>query len=260
MRVASTLPVLVVLAALASGSPPQVAAWVPAEVRALRDVRVPAEVRGRVVNRPEDESAAVGAAEVIVELDDVFLSFAAQAAAASATRAAARRDWARIEAERLQGLYEKKSIGKADLDRAWLAAHEAEASHLQALALSHEAARRLDRAKIRAPFAGKLVRIYPETGEFMQVGETAFRIIDDSGLRIIAYLPPDMLPQVRPGSWLQVRPDGPDTKLPALRAKVFSVAPAAEGAARTFRVEARVQDKSSRWRPGMTARIQPLQD
>ncbi len=41
-----------------------------AEVLAVRDVRVPAEVAGRVVQRPENETAAVKADEVVVALDD----------------------------------------------------------------------------------------------------------------------------------------------------------------------------------------------
>ena len=44
-------------------------------------------------------------------------------------------------------------------------------------------------------------------------------------------------------------------KLEPLTAKVFSVAGAAEGKARTFRVEARATDKTGKWRPGMTGRL-----
>ncbi len=60
---------------------------------------------------------------------------------------------------------------------------------------------------------------------------------------------------MQPGAMLRVESDVKELKLPVLEAKVFSLAPAAEGRARTFRVEARVKDRSGKWRPGMTGRI-----
>ena len=78
-----------------------------------------------------------------------------------------------------------------------------------------------------------------------------------SRLKIIVYVPARLLPRVRPGAKLRIESDPEDAalKLPVLEAKVFSRASAAEGKARTFRVETRVVDKSGKWRPGMTGRI-----
>ena len=91
-------------------------------------------------------------------------------------------------------------------------------------------------------------------GEYLRIGETAFRIIDDSSLKIVLYVPARALGRVKAGTVLRVGsdPELASLKLPTLEAKVFAVAPAAEGKARTFRIEARARDKSGRWRPGMT--------
>ena len=229
-----------------------------AEILALRDVRVPAEVAGRVTRRPENETAAVKAGEVVVALDDVFLAALSRAARASAERARARSEWTQLELRRVQTLFEKETVGEAEVDSVRLSAREAGASLVRAEALADEAERRLERTRIRAPFDGKLVRVYPEKGEYLRVGETAFRIVDDSALRIVAYVPAARAGRIAPGQEVLVATDRGDTKLPVLRAKVFSVAPAAEGAARTIRVEVRAKDATGRWRPGMTARLRSV--
>ena len=236
-------------ATLASGAPDR-RVEIAVEIQALRDVRVPAEVNGRVLKRPDNESAVVKAGDVIVTIDSVLLQAGVRAVRALEARAKARREWARIELERVVAL-----VGKAELDQAQVAAREAEATLLAAAAQVVEVETRLGRARIVAPFDGKLVRVYPQAGEYLRVGETAFRIIDDSSLKIIVFVRARLLPRMQPGVALRIETDIKGLKLPVLHARVFSVAAAAEGRARTFRVEARVRDKSGKWRPGMTGRI-----
>jgi RND family efflux transporter MFP subunit len=251
----SRAPVLTLLAALtlpaAAGSPE----GLPAEVLALKDVRVPAEVAGRVLKRPEKENAAVRRGAVVVTLDDTFLRAAAEAARAAVQQAEAKRDWTKLELERVRALFDKQSVGQSDVDRALLAAREAAAGLLAVQALAREAETRLERSRITAPFDGKLVRVHPEAGEYLQVGQTAFRIVDDSRLRIVFYAPAHALEGLREGVELKLCADREGSKLPVLEAVVYSVAPAAEGRSRTFRVEARADDASGRWRPGMTGRV-----
>jgi len=229
-----------------------------AEVLALRDVRVPAEVPGRMVQRPADESAKVKQGEVVVALDDVLMKAAARGAEANARRAKARRDWARTELERTRTLSKTKTLGQADLDQSILAAQEAEEALQAAEALAEEARERLARTRIRAPFDGRLVRIPAQIGEYLGVGQMAFRIVDDSQLKIVTYVSAGWLSRLKVGDTLTLQANFPGAKLPPLPARIFSIAPAAEGASRTFRVEARAErDEGGKWRPGMTAIAQP---
>ena len=228
---------------------------IAAEVLALRDVRVPAEVAGRVVERPDDETAAVKAGEVVVTLDDVFLSALARGARAAVERAEARVEWTRLELKREKELFERGSVGQANLDKAELTLREAAANLVAAEAAAEEAEARWKRAKIRAPFDGRLVRVKPERGEYLRVGETAFRIVDDSALRVVAYVPAQRVAEIKVGQTVRVRADFERADRPPLEAKVFSVAPAAEGRARTFRVETRLKDGARRLRPGMAAEL-----
>ncbi len=245
---------LALAATLASGAQNR-RVEIAVEIKALRDVRVPAEVSGRVLKRPDNESAVVKAGEVVVTIDSVLLQAGANAVRAAAARAKAHHEWTEIELRRVVALAGKGTVGEAELDKARVAAREADATLRAAEAQAVEVETRLARTRIVAPFGGKLVRVYPQAGEYMRVGETAFRIIDDSILKIIAYVGARLLPRMRPGVTLRIETDIKGLKLPVLHAKIFSVAAAAEGRARTFRVEARVRDKSGRWRPGMTGRI-----
>lgn len=230
-----------------------------AEVLALRDVRVPAEVPGRVIRRPADESATVKKGDVVVALDDVLMKASARGAEANARRAKARRDWTLTELERVRKLSRSKTLGQADLDQAVLASREAEEALLAAEALAAEALERLARTRIRAPFDGRLVRVPAQTGEYLGVGQTAFRIVDDTELKIITYVSAVWLSRLKVGDTLSLTADFPGAKLPSLPARIFSIAPAAEGASRTFRVEARAKrDQGGQWRPGMTAIAVPV--
>ncbi|MFQ5843919.1 MAG: efflux RND transporter periplasmic adaptor subunit [Planctomycetota bacterium] len=227
----------------------------PVEVLAGRDARVPAEVSGRVVRRLQDESASVKKGEAVVWLDDALLAAGLRTAEAEVRQARAQKEWADLDLKRQKLLRDRESVQLAEYDRAEIAVRRTGAALEAAEARAAEARTRLERTVIRAPFAGKLVRIHPQQGEYLRAGTTAFRIIDDSELRIVAYVAAGLLPHLRPGGVLEVRSDL--AGLPALRARVFSVAPGAEGRSRRFRVEAHVKDPSGRWRPGMTAEARP---
>jgi len=261
-RCAALATIACAMAGTATAAPDDPAAVaVAAELLALRDVRVPAEVAGRVVARPENETAAVREGDVVVALDDEILKAAAESARAAAERAKAQHEWAKLEFERERGLFERGSTERAKLERAEIALREAAALAASTAATAEGAEARLARTRIRAPFDGRLVRVHPERGEYLQPGQTAFRIVDDSALRVVAYVPAQVVVRLERGQAVQVVPETAGARLPVLRAEVFSIAPAAEGRARTFRVEARVradelkEPAKRRWRPGMTARL-----
>ncbi len=226
-----------------------------ASVLALRDARVPAEVPGRVVKRLQDESAALKEGDPVVWLDDVLAKAALRTAEAEQKQAQATLDWAKLELGRLQILRDRGSIELEAFDRADVASKRAVAAVEAADARVHEVRTRLERAVIRAPFTGKLVRIHPQKGEYLRPGDTAFRLIDDASLRIVAYVDASQLPSLRVGGVLELRSELP--KLKPLEARIVSVASGTAAQTRRFRVEARVNKPDPLWRPGMTAVARP---
>lgn len=265
-RIAGLLPLLLAAAtggaARGDDAPGTTPGWHPAEVLALRDATVVAEVAGRVVRRLDDESGKVAAGEIVLALDAALHEAAARVARAQVRVAEARLEWARLDLSREEGLHGAGSAGEAALDRARVAKKEAEASLEAARAQADEAETRLARTRVVAPFDGRLVRILPEVGEFVQAGQPAFRLIDESELKIVAWVEAADLFRIDPGAAVEIEAAPPPAEAraaPALpRARVHSIAPAAEARSRTFRVESRLRDAGRFLRPGMTARIRFL--
>ncbi len=228
----------------------------PAEVLARFDVNVPAEVAGKVNRRPDDDTRVVRRGEVVVTLNDRILAAVARGAEASLERAAARLEWAVLEQKRTARLHASGTIRVADRDRARIDLREAAAASRAAEAAVVEAKERLARTRIMAPFTGRLVRVVPERGEYIRAGETAFRLVDDAAVRVIAYASARVVGRLRVGQRVRVGAAFDDGSLgPAYAARLFSIAPAAEGQSRTFRVEARLK-RPKDMRPGMAGYLE----
>jgi len=213
-------------------------------------------VAGKVVRRPDDDTQAVEKGAVVVTLDDRILETVARGAEAALEQASARLEWARLESERAGRLRATGAVGEAEDDRARMQLREAAAARRAAEAALAEARERLARTRLRAPFAGRLVRIEREAGEYIRAGETAFRIVDDSAIRVIAYAPARVVGRLEVGQPVRVGAAYDDGTLgPAHAARLFAIAPAAEGRSRTFRVEARL-DRPEDMRPGMAGYLE----
>ena len=114
---------------------------------------------------------------------------------------------------------------------------------------------RLDRTRIVAPFSGDLVRVYPEQGSYLRVGERAFRIVDRSELKVVAFVPAHVVAQLKPGRDVAITASFESGAKVMRRAQLVSVAAASTGTSRTYRIEARLKDGIESLRPGMAAWI-----
>ena len=228
---------------------------VAGEILAVRDAFVSAEVDGRVILRPGQESRPVKAGEVVVRVDDRLYVASERRAAANVRAARARLDWARREYSRVKKLAERGSVGQSDLDRAEVGVLEAKAA-LGVAEASHEETRvRLDRTRIVAPFSGDLVRVYPEQGSYLRVGDRAFRIVDRSELKVVAFVPAHVVAQLKPGRDVAISASFESGAQTMRRARLVSVAAASTGTSRTYRIEVRLKDGIESLRPGMAAWI-----
>ncbi len=233
-------------------APPAPLVRLAGEVLAIRDAHVAAEVSGRVVARPDTDGGFVKEGDAIVVLDDRAIVAAERRARAAARSAHARREWARRELGRVTALMEKGSIGKSDLDRAEVALLEAEANADAAKAAHEEVLVQRERTRIRAPFAGELVRVYAALGSYLRVSEPAYRIVDRTALKIVAYVPAHVVSSLKTGRQIGVTATF-EQDAAQRPAKLVSIAAASTGTSRTFRIELRLRDKSEKLRPGMAA-------
>ncbi len=218
------------------------AAKVAVTLQAERDSLVAAGASGRV-QRTLPAGSRVAQGEGVVFLDPAPFQEAlaqarlalAQLEAAKAQLEAARRryeegkallavgalaplDLKALEAQyqQAQSAYENAKEALDRLDRAEdlrLLELQVEAARLQV----RQAERNLKETTIRAPFAGEVVEIYVKEGEFVGVGNRAFRLATTDRLLAKAYLPPEEAARLTPETRFLLRQSGQEVPARLLR-------------------------------------------
>ncbi len=203
--------------------------------QASRKVVLKAEVDGRVMDTPVEKGARVEKGAVICALET---------RARDQELAEAR---ARLEQRRLE--YEAAKALAAAGHRSRTALAQAKA----ALAAARAEVRRKELAvantRIRAPFDGVVVDRPAEIGDYLAVGGVCAELAAFDPLLVIASVPEADVAHVAAGKPAQVRfLDGGTAQ-----GRVRFVAPAADPATRTFRIEIALRNPDGRLRDGLTA-------
>jgi RND family efflux transporter MFP subunit len=150
----------------------------------IRSVELAAEVGGRVLAVPAEEHEPVTEGEVLIEFERTFLEAALERARAQLLRAQAEHGLATTELERQRDLAERQVSSTADLDRAHNHERAAYAGLLDARAALSDARTRLEKATIRAPFAGVVNALDLEPGAYLQPGQPVVELLDLSAIEV----------------------------------------------------------------------------
>ena len=243
-RGATLRPGLVVIAALVAATGPASAQGgrpVPVEVDRVRSEAVveTVPVLGRLVATRRVDVAAgidgivaeigvevgdrVAAGDVLLVLDRARLApaadlrraetLAAEAAVAAAEAAVelARQEWRRADGLRGSAAFNLSRVedSRRALDRATSEAMAARARLDAAGAAARLAVVDLDRAEVRAPFAGVVTARRVERGGHVEEGAAVIALLDDASFEIEADVPLDRLSGLAPGATTQLGwPDG----------------------------------------------------
>jgi len=228
-----------------------------ADVRAMLDADVLAEAAGTVeeMHFYTGDSVARGDLLAVIEHDyrdaDVAEATAALAAAqAEAAKASATR--ARFERVRDK---DPSIVKEDDLDAVVAADKGAAAGVDLAEARLQRAHIMLDDAYARAPFAGVVGKRYVDPGDYVNVNEPLYHLVDASRVKVIADVDERDLPSVADGTEARVSVAGLSRPV---RAPVYRVAPVVDDRTRSSEVEIRVDNPSGAFRPGMFARVELL--
>ncbi|MCC7386146.1 MAG: efflux RND transporter periplasmic adaptor subunit [Deltaproteobacteria bacterium] len=168
------------------------------EVKPTRRVTVRSEIAGTVAKVEKPRGARVVDGEVLVvfqadELDARLDQAKANLKTADVARAMARtrRETASRAEERAKKLIAGGAISTAEMDRigterqaADQAIEQAEAAHRQAEAAVKLARLAVDRAVVKAPYAGVLQEVFAEVGVQLAPGAPLFDLIDDTDLYV----------------------------------------------------------------------------
>lgn len=203
-------------------------------LRPRRQVQVVAEVSARLMQVLKDEGARVAAGETLSVLDDVDYRLAHERAQAALAVAQANRQHALTERERADGLLKTGGITDKDHLAAQVNLQIAEASLAQAKAETAIAAQQLARARVNAPFAGRVARRLADTGAMLAAGTPLYTLVDDTVLEFRAAVPSNDYGKLRLGAPVELSVDALGGR--HVQGRVVRITPLVDERTRSFEV------------------------
>jgi membrane fusion protein (multidrug efflux system) len=195
-----------------------------------RDAQVAAQVAGRILHVLVREGDRVTSGQVVARIDDAPLLDQAQEADAVLAKARAERKNAETTAARVQRVFDHGIAARQEVDDANARAEAATAAEAEAAASAQRSHRQLDRATVRSPLGGVVLKVLHRSGELVD-GTPSTPIVevgDPSQLELVSEAPAQDLVRVPRGAVAAVVL----AALPgrSFRGKVVAVAPAVDRA------------------------------
>lgn len=208
-------------------------------LRSNESVVLRPETAGRISVINFKDGSAVAKGSLLVGLDAAMQS-------AEYDQAKANLGLAQMNLKRSRELFEKKFVSQQALDNVEAALKVQEA----ALALAQA---KLEKMRIKAPFAGVVGIRNVSVGDYVKEGQELVNIEDISTLKIDFRLPESYLGQLKPGQSLEVSTDA----LPGrnFEARIEAINPLVDTAGRAVSCRAHLSNADGRLRPGMFVRV-----
>jgi RND family efflux transporter MFP subunit len=204
----------------------------PGEILGVQNAELAFEVPGRLVELPAEEGIEVDEGQLLARLDPA--DFRASLDAAEAEYRNAKETF-----ERFEEVFSKGAISRQDFDNQRRQFEVAEAN----LATARKA---LSDTELRAPFAGRIGRVYVDNFNNIQAKQAILLLQDLSQLDVIVNVPEQDWQRARPGLTLAQQterakpfvtlPTFPDREFPA---RITEVAASADPVTRTFAARGR---------------------
>lgn len=204
-------------------------------IEAVQAVELRPDEQGRVTELLFREGQAVEAGTPLVKIDDAMLR-------AQAERAAAERDLAHQQLERMRRLRADNASSPADLERAEAAARAADAT-LELLRLQ------VARTTVRAPFAGVVGQRFVSLGDYVTTATRLLTLQTMDPQRVVIEVAERHAADLRRGQTVEFT-------VAAQPGRVFSadvefIDPVVQNAGRTITVKARAANPGHALKPGM---------
>ena len=223
----------------------------PGSVRARREAVLSPRITATIVAVNVRAGDRVAQGEVLVELDRRELESRLEQQRERVAGAQARVDEARRRFERVETLFERGVISRAELDEAEADLRAAEAALAQARDAVDEAATALSYATIRAPIDGRVIDRLAEPGDTARPGQALLRLYDPATLRLDSNVRESLATRLDRGDRLQARIDALGLELAVT---VDEIVPSAEPGSRTVLVRASLPRREDLF-PGMFGRL-----
>jgi len=209
------------------------------DLRPGRRATLGAEVAGNVEAVEFDLGDAVRQGQLMARIDTRSIE-------TEVAQAKALYDQAVDEASRAESLYEKHSITR---DRLISARTNRDVAKSQL-----DSARiRLAKSQVRAPWSGHVAARIAERGDYVDVGQALYELVDSDPLKVHASVSSDDVPYLKVGEEANVVVDAlPDQ---SFTAKVVRLGAELDPASRTLDLEAALPNPAGTLKPGMYGRM-----
>lgn len=166
-------------------------------IEAVNQATVAAETRGRIEEIRVDIGDSVPAGTVILTVTSTEQRASLSQAEAALAEAQANLTAETAEFARINELFTRQFVSKADVDRATARLNGAKARVSSAEAALKTAREQLSYTEVRAPFGGVVSARHVEPGEMVQPGSLLLTGYDPNNLRVEVDLPQNVAERVR---------------------------------------------------------------
>jgi membrane fusion protein (multidrug efflux system) len=218
---------------------------------ASEDSDVAAGVAGKVLATYVERGSYVKKGTPLVKLDARMAAAAADEASAQLAGSRVQREWARAECERVQAMFDKGAIARAEYDRTRANCTAAQHTESAAQARTVSTATTLADSTIRAPFSGVIAERSVSPGEYVRADSRVVTLVAIDPLRLELTVPEAYVPDVRPNMSLTFRTAADEQGQKQQTARVRYVGPSVRRQSRDLVVEAVVENPDRTLRPGM---------
>jgi len=160
---------------------------------------VRAEVGGAVLQTNAEQGDRVSQGQVLARIDDSALREAELAARSAVSNAQNAAEIAKRQVDRDEALLKAGAIAERDLELVRSQYTSAQAQLANAQSMLANAQKQLDKATVKAPFAGSVSARQVSAGDIVQLGTALYTIVNPATMRLEASVPADQLSAVRIG-------------------------------------------------------------
>ena len=225
-------------------------------LEADRSAALSAEIPGRVLAVPVAEGGAVEQGTLLVQLNDRDIQN--QLAEARSAISRDQVQLARDDYQRKQRLYDQGALVRSLLDMSKNNYLTLDAAYKTAQARVAQLQEQLTKTRIAAPFAGRLVDVLVDPGEFVGPGMPVAMVEDSRSMLVRINLSDRDVVRVKPGQRVDATTDAHPGR--NFSGEVTRVGTAAHPVTRTFEVEARLPNPDGALRSGMIAKLRIVEN
>jgi HlyD family secretion protein len=237
------------------------------QIQPESEVKVSAQVAGKIINLYAKEGDPVKKGDLLVELDPKQYKASLERQNSSLLAAKANEKKAKSELERSKKLFKQTLISKAELEAVEAGSEAAESQRLQAEASLREAEDALNKTRLFASMDGVVTRLNKEKGEMAigaQFQEDIIMIVSDlSVMEALIEVDENDVINVRRGDLAQIELDAfPDS---LFKGRVTQIANSAitrglgtQEQVTNFEVTITLDEPDKQFRPGMSATVDIL--